>query len=70
MVRHVRKDYRSDEGLVALMGKLKVDGIKIGMSTLSSTAISADIQVLRSIVLLLAVGLRTFQLWLKTTTRR
>lgn len=30
MVTHVRKDYRSDEGLVALMGKLKVDGIKIG----------------------------------------
>ena len=30
MVTQVRKDYRSDEGLLALMGKLKVDGIKIG----------------------------------------
>lgn len=30
MVTHVRKDFRSDEGLLALMGKLKVDGIKIG----------------------------------------
>ncbi|WWC98281.1 hypothetical protein V866_005172 [Kwoniella sp. B9012] len=30
MVTQVRKDYRSDEGLVALMGLLKVDGIKIG----------------------------------------
>ncbi|WWC92437.1 uncharacterized protein L201_007395 [Kwoniella dendrophila CBS 6074] len=30
MVTQIRKDYRSDEGLVALMGLLKVDGIKIG----------------------------------------
>ncbi|WVQ86148.1 hypothetical protein IAT38_008316 [Cryptococcus sp. DSM 104549] len=30
MVTHVRKDYRSDAGLVSLMGQLKVDGIKIG----------------------------------------
>ncbi|WVR08713.1 hypothetical protein IAU60_005771 [Kwoniella sp. DSM 27419] len=30
MVTQVRKDYRSDEGLLALMGLLKVDGIKIG----------------------------------------
>jgi hypothetical protein len=30
MVTQVRKDYRSDEGLLALMGQLKVDGIKIG----------------------------------------
>ena len=32
MVTQVRKDYRSDEGLLALMGQLKVDGIKIGPS--------------------------------------
>lgn len=32
MITQVRKDYRSDEGLVALMGQLKVDGIKIGRS--------------------------------------
>jgi len=31
MVTQVRMDYRSDEGLLALMGLLKVDGIKIGM---------------------------------------
>lgn len=30
MVTLVPKDYRTDEGLVHLMGKLKVDGIKIG----------------------------------------
>lgn len=30
MVTQVRKDYRSDEGLLALIGLLKVDGIKIG----------------------------------------
>ncbi|WWD20826.1 hypothetical protein CI109_105303 [Kwoniella shandongensis] len=30
MVTQVRKDYRSDQGLLALMGLLKVDGIKIG----------------------------------------
>ncbi|KAK4687006.1 calcium permeable stress-gated cation channel, partial [Tremellales sp. Uapishka_1] len=30
MVTQIRKDYRTDEGLVALMGLLKVDGIKIG----------------------------------------
>ena len=30
MVTQVRKDYRSDEGLLSLMGLLKVDGIKIG----------------------------------------
>lgn len=30
MVTQVRKDYRSDAGLLALMGQLKVDGIKIG----------------------------------------
>lgn len=33
MVTHIRKDYRSDEGLLALMGQLKVDGIKIGVSS-------------------------------------
>ena len=33
MVTQVRRDYRSDEGLVALMGLLKVDGIKIGTQT-------------------------------------
>jgi len=32
MVTQVRKDHRSDAGLLALMGKLKVDGIKIGPS--------------------------------------
>jgi hypothetical protein len=36
MVTQVRKEYRSDEGLVALMGKLKVDGIKIGGSSYST----------------------------------
>ena len=30
MVTQIRKDFRSDAGLVALMGLLKVDGIKIG----------------------------------------
>ncbi|ODN77914.1 hypothetical protein L202_05019 [Cryptococcus amylolentus CBS 6039] len=30
MVSHVRKDFRSDAGLLSLMGLLKVDGIKIG----------------------------------------
>ena len=30
MVTRVARDYRSDQGLVALMGQLKVDGIKIG----------------------------------------
>ncbi|EIW65454.1 hypothetical protein TREMEDRAFT_46183, partial [Tremella mesenterica DSM 1558] len=30
MVTRIRKDYRTDEGLLALMGLLKVDGIKIG----------------------------------------
>ena len=30
MVTQIRKDYRSDAGLLALMGQLKVDGIKIG----------------------------------------
>jgi hypothetical protein len=30
MITWVPKDYRTDEGLVHLMGKLKVDGIKIG----------------------------------------
>lgn len=30
MVTLVPKDFRTDEGLVHLMGKLKVDGIKIG----------------------------------------
>ncbi|KAJ9122705.1 hypothetical protein QFC24_004134 [Naganishia onofrii] len=30
MVTQVPKDFRTDEGLVHLMGKLKVDGIKIG----------------------------------------
>ena len=30
MVTQIRKGYRSDEGLLALMGLLKVDGIKIG----------------------------------------
>ncbi|ORX40793.1 hypothetical protein BD324DRAFT_575027 [Kockovaella imperatae] len=30
MITQIRKDYRSDAGLVALMGLLKVDGIKIG----------------------------------------
>ncbi|KAL7420784.1 hypothetical protein Q5752_004736 [Cryptotrichosporon argae] len=30
MVTRVRKDFRSDDGLVRLMGLLKVDGIKIG----------------------------------------
>lgn len=42
MITQVRKDYRSDEGLVALMGQLKVDGIKIGRSLVE---IIADIQV-------------------------
>lgn len=42
MVTHVRKDFRSDEGLVALMGKLKVDGIKIGKLPLSEVRISAN----------------------------
>ncbi|OWZ50389.1 hypothetical protein C368_06530 [Cryptococcus neoformans 125.91] len=32
MVTHVRKDFRSDAGLLSLMGLLKVDGIKIGPS--------------------------------------
>jgi hypothetical protein len=30
LVTQIRKDYRSDAGLLALMGQLKVDGIKIG----------------------------------------
>lgn len=30
MITQVPKDFRTDEGLVHLMGKLKVDGIKIG----------------------------------------
>ncbi|KAJ9101756.1 hypothetical protein QFC21_003095 [Naganishia friedmannii] len=30
MITQVPKDYRTDEGLVHLMGKLKVDGIRIG----------------------------------------
>nr|XP_019007829.1 uncharacterized protein I206_07463 [Kwoniella pini CBS 10737]OCF46610.1 hypothetical protein I206_07463 [Kwoniella pini CBS 10737] len=34
MVTQVRKDYRSDEGLVALMGLLKVDGIKIDCTSI------------------------------------
>jgi hypothetical protein len=32
MITQVEKEYRSDEGLAILMGKLKVDGIKIGKS--------------------------------------
>ena len=43
MVTQVRKDYRSDEGLVALMGKLKVDGIKIG-PLLDCTSIGRRLQ--------------------------
>lgn len=30
MVTEIRRDFRSDEGLLSLMGQLKVDGIKIG----------------------------------------
>ena len=36
MITQIRKDYRSEEGLVALMGLLKVDGIKIGAGVLDN----------------------------------
>ena len=32
MVTEIRRDFRSDEGLLSLMGQLKVDGIKMGES--------------------------------------
>lgn len=38
MVTNVPKEYRSDEGLVHLLGQLKVDGIKIAAQIESSTA--------------------------------
>lgn len=43
MVTQVRKDYRSDEGLLALMGKLKVDGIKIGAYPVLIASIEIDV---------------------------
>lgn len=43
MVTQVKKEYRSDAGLVALMGQLKVDGIKIGPEIECTTIGKADL---------------------------
>ncbi|ORY28026.1 hypothetical protein BCR39DRAFT_576859 [Naematelia encephala] len=44
MVTQVRKDYRSDEGLVRLMGLLKVDGIKIAGPEIDCTSIGRRLE--------------------------
>ncbi|WVN89065.1 uncharacterized protein L203_104281 [Cryptococcus depauperatus CBS 7841] len=43
MVTRVRKDFRSDAGLLSLMGQLKVDGIKIG-SQIETTCIGRRLE--------------------------
>lgn len=49
MVTQIRKDYRSDAGLLALMGQLKVDGIKIGPE-IDCTSIGMSRRTIRAVM--------------------